>query len=147
MDNETQSIGTYFTYHLATLGSIGSTTANNSNAPDTFCPLGWQMPYGGTGGDYYDKSKSWKYLVETIYHLGGTDGSALQSYPFSYVKSGGNVNGYLHFFGGLGRLSSKTIASGYNNYLVSISSVYELINISRAEMYPIRCAHRFSILS
>ena len=100
-DGENQKNGTYFTFNAAASGSGGTSLAtNNANSPDTFCPLGWQMPYGGTGGDYYNKSRSWKYLL-SIYNitigadLGG--GPAVMSYPFDIIPSGAlNIaNGYL----------------------------------------------------
>ena len=144
VDNETQSIGTYYTYHTSTLGSIGSSTEDNANAPDTFCPLGWQMPYGGTGGNYYDKSKSWKYLVETIYQLSRTSGNVLQRYPFSIIRSGGYVNGYLHFTNGLGRLNTSTISSSAGYYLAMISGEYQISPVSRGEAYPLRCVSEFT---
>ncbi len=144
VDNETQSIGTYYTYHTSTLGSIGSLAEDNANAPDSFCPLGWQIPYGGTGGVYYDKSKSWKYLVETIYQLSRTSGNVLQRYPFSIIRSGGYVNGYLHFTNGLGRLNTSTISSSAGYYLAMISGDYQIGSVSRGEAYPLRCVSEFT---
>ena len=60
-------------------------TTNNDNTPDTFCPLGWQLPYSGTGGDYYDQSKSWKYLF-SVY--GYTIAPEIKKYPLSYIETG-----------------------------------------------------------
>ena len=84
-DEETQTIGTYYNFSAATSGSGVSSPNDETNAPDTFCPLSWQLPYGGTGGDYYDQSKSWNYLFD-LYNY--SDGRVLQTYPLSYVKSG-----------------------------------------------------------
>ena len=91
-DNETQKNGTYYHYQTATSGTGGGMSTENSNSPDTFCPLGWQLPYSGTGGDYYDKSRSWRYLF-TKYDISFNDSTAadatkVKSYPFSYVFSG-----------------------------------------------------------
>ena len=88
-DNEEQAIGTYYHFEAASSGSGAAITTNNTNTPDTFCPLGWQLPYSGTGGDYYDKSKSWKYLFTTYNYNDDAQGRAgLMSYPISNIKSG-----------------------------------------------------------
>ena len=97
--NEIQEIGTYYNYQAATSGSGAATTTNESLSPDSFCPLGWQMPYGGTGGDYYNRSKSLRYLLN-LYSLAGYDVTIkenLHSYPFSHAPSG-------DYSWGLGRL-------------------------------------------
>ena len=90
-DNETLKIGTYYTYQAATDGSGNKTNANRLINPDSFCPLGWQMPYGGTGGDYDNQPKSWLYLFETYGYESMTieqEYAKTASYPFSYIKSG-----------------------------------------------------------
>ena len=84
-DEETQKIGTYYNFSAASSESGTSSPNDETNAPDTFCPLGWQLPYSGTGGDYYDKSRSWNYLFG-LYNY--SDGRVLQLYPLSYVRSG-----------------------------------------------------------
>ena len=91
-DGQNQKNGTYFNFQAANSGSGGSITTDNMISPDTFCPLGWQLPYSGTGGDYYDKSKSWNYLY-TTYNIAFNDGTAsdvtkVRSYPISYIYSG-----------------------------------------------------------
>jgi len=91
-NNQDQKNGTYYTFQSSTSGTGGSMSTQNTNSPDTFCPLGWQLPYSGTGGDYYNQSKSWNYLF-TTYTIAFTDGTAadatkIKSYPFSYVYSG-----------------------------------------------------------
>ena len=88
-DGETQRNGVYYRYMAATSGSGVEVSALNANAPDTFCPLGWQMPYGGTGGDYYNKSRSWIYLFNTYGYTGDLDSAEkVKSYPVSYVMGG-----------------------------------------------------------
>ena len=84
-DGETQNIGSYYNFQAATASSGIALSEANTIAPDTFCPLGWQLPYSGTGGDYYDQSKSWNYLFD-LYNY--SDGRLLQTYPLSYVRSG-----------------------------------------------------------
>ena len=92
-DNESLVNGAYYSFMAASSGSgTSEITALNSNTPDSFCPLGWQLPYSGTGGDYYDKSKSWRYLY-TLYSISYNTGNpassaTIRSYPFSYIFSG-----------------------------------------------------------
>ena len=88
-DNETLLNGTYYHASAAFVGSYSIGIDMNTLIPDTFCPLGWQLPYSGTGGDYYDKSKSWRYLI-TEYNIpsDATGQAIIRSYPFSYVKGG-----------------------------------------------------------
>ncbi len=47
------------------------------------------MPYGGTGGDYYDKSKSVRYLF-TAYNIQSTQAGSdkARSYPLALIFSG-----------------------------------------------------------
>ena len=89
-------MGTYYHFFAASVGTGGTDiTTDNTNVPDTFCPLGWQLPYSGTGGAYYDKSKSWNYLFNTIYNIEYEkviSGKKAMSYPFSYINSGSYYN-------------------------------------------------------
>ena len=87
--SEDQSIGVYYDYQAATAATGRLATADNTNSPDTFCPLGWQMPYSGTGGDYYDKSKSWAFLLNKYGYGPDASGFAgFASYPLSNIRSG-----------------------------------------------------------
>ena len=87
-ESEEQSIGTYYNYTASTT-IIDSTGSDNYNFSDTFCPLGWQLPYSGTGGDYYDQSRSWNYLFATYNIASGQPGStSIRSYPISVIRSG-----------------------------------------------------------
>ena len=119
MDGQDQTIGTFFHYQAATAGTGGAMSTQNTNSSDTFCPLGWQLAYSGTGGDYYDKSKSWKYLFEKYGITNDRTGSdKLHSYPFSLIYSG-----YYHWYTGrlyrtntTGYWWSPTINSGFAGY-------------------------------
>ena len=89
--DETQKIGTYYNYQASTNGTGSSYPAGVTIVSDSFCPLGWQLPYGGTGGDYYDKSRSIinllnTYDLEYVSHPPSTD--ILFSYPISLIESG-----------------------------------------------------------
>ena len=150
-DGETQKNGTLFTFQAATSGTGGTISTETSDSPDTFCPLGWHMPYSGRGGDYYDKSKSWNYLFDSYgitYNDGGaTQVTKIKSYPFSYVNSG-------NFFLPLGRLYSQSTSGYYWSSIVAIiSHTYDLYtsssNIKTADMsnksigFAIRCVTRY----
>ena len=116
LDGETQIIGAYYTFNSAASGSGGySVTTLNSNTPDTFCPLGWQLPYSGTGGDYYDKSRSWRYLFAQ-YSINNDRAGATKvvSYPLSYIWSGAYYwgDGVLKYQNATGLYWSRTVYSG-----------------------------------
>ena len=106
-DGETQYIGAYYNFQAATSGFGGSGAYSlHPVSDDTFCPLGWQLPYAGTDGDYYDQSKSWEYLFDVYsiqmgeYPEGGTEeqrsySRKLRAYPFSYIQGGMYRDGRL----------------------------------------------------
>ncbi len=150
-DSEPQKNGTYYHFQAATSGSGGGMSTKNSNSPDTFCPLGWKLPYSGTDGDYYDKSKSWKYLFNKYGLINDSAGStAARTYPFSYIYSGtfDYNTGYLHVQGVTGLYWSPTINNGVSAlYLIMWSSALEPVNgTSKLNAYPLRCNPRVSIL-
>ena len=119
-DHEDQFMGAYYNFQAATSGTGGGMTTNNANSPDTFCPLGWQLPYGGSGGDYYDKPKSWTYLFN-LYDIQYGEWQnpteeqrsytrKLRSYPHSYIQAGRYVYGKLYdMTGTAGRYWSGTV--------------------------------------
>ena len=103
-DNEEQGIGVYYDYQAATSGTGAAIAAGNTDSPDTFCPLGWQLPYSGTGGDYYDQSRSWGYLFGLYHYENNNAGQQhARSYPLSYSYSGF----YRYDMGQLYNLSSN----------------------------------------
>ena len=153
-DNETQKNGTYFNYQAATSGTGGAMKTDNTNSSDTFCPLGWQLPYSGTGGDYYNKSRSWRYLF-TRYDVSFNDGTAadatkIKSYPFSYVYSGRYYwsTGRLYLQSNNGHYWSSTVASSTNAYNLNTwsSGVRPADAHSKASGDAVRCDCRISNL-
>ena len=118
-DGENQINGTYYNHSSATLTAVLSNIPDNYITPDSFCPLGWQLPYSGTGGDYYNKSRSWKYIFEQYgYTTGGIYG--IMSYPLSYIYSG-----YYHW--DLGRLYSLNIEYlSWSNTMKDYTSAYRI---------------------
>ena len=123
-DGETQKNGTYYNFQAATVGAGGAMATDKTDSSYTFCPLGWQLPYSGTGGDYDDKSKTWNHLFKS-YSLNIGDGTATdstkaKSYPFSYIN-----NGFYHWR--LGRLYHLRSNGYYSSSTVyNIDSVYRL---------------------
>ena len=150
-DNEPQSIGTYHNFPSATSGSGSTAVTDNSNATDTFCPLGWQLPYSGTGGDYYDQSKSWLYLFD-FYHIQYDQQgvNSIRSYPLSYIDAGiyHPLNG-LYRANDMGYYYSGTVYSykqAYGMRTTTIDSGPYTVFDSVAAV-PLRCDCRISILN
>ena len=112
-NNEDQKNGTYYHYQAASVGTGSAITTNNANVPDTFCPLGWQLPYSGTAGEYYNQSRSWKYLLDSYgitYDNGNvTEATKIKSYPFSYVLSG-------NFHWAVSRLFYQSIGEAHTHF-------------------------------
>ena len=143
-DNEDQKNGTYYNYQAATVGTGSAVTAQYTNTPDTFCPLGWQLPYGGTDGDYYDKSRSWKYLL-TQYNIldDGSNITVLQSYPLSYIRSGNSIaySGILLTMGIQGfywSISYNSLQLAYR-FDFWYSGFKNNENVDKAHDQPLRC--------
>ena len=151
-DNENQKNGTYYTFQAATDSTGGAITTDNTNSSDTFCPLGWQLPYSGTGGDYYDKSRSWKYLFSK-YSLIDDQASAtkLKSYLFSYVYSGYYRwgTGRLYYQNNGGYYWSSTVVSSTHAYYLNTwsSAVRPAVTDNKAYGFTVRCHFKVSILN
>ena len=145
---ETQKNGTYYTFQAATTGTGGAMSTANSNSPDTFCPAGWQLPYSGTAGDYYDASKSWSYLFTQYGYGDNQDGSnGLRSYPLDYVYSGIYLwnTGRLYFQGNVAYLWSSTIVSSTSAYSLHTWStgVRPAVSDLKAYGFALRCVSRY----
>ena len=147
-DGETQSIGTYYNYPSGTSGSGTMAVTDNSNAPDTFCPLGWQVPYGGTDGDYYDQSKSWRYLFNTYNYKFNADAFKILSYPISIVRSGRfyTLVGGLFSVDDVANVMSKTASSDFQNYRVDVRAYNKDFSyaVDKNSAYSIRCSYRLA---
>ena len=150
-DGETQETGTSYDYQAVATGSAPTiVTVDNTLSPDTFCPLGWQMPYSGSGGDYYNKSKSLKYLYDYYGITDSSSSTAVLSYPFSYVKSGYYLwlNGRTYHLDRSGYYWTTIVNSGGGSYSIGITSIIRFaVTNNRAHGFPIRCVYHFSILS
>ena len=142
VDDEPQSTGSFYSFQAATSGSGASVSADNAIASDTFCPLGWQLPYDGTGGDYYDKSKSWRFLFNKYgYSMQG--GSApMRSYPFSNILSGWYqfTVGAFQEMTKMGYWHSETVQSSGGVYDFRLDSIWRQHSHSKTAMTNIRCS-------
>ena len=125
-DNETQKNGTYCNFQAATVGAGGAMATDKTDSSYTFCPLGWQLPYSGTGGDYYDKSRSLRKLFDTYsitYDDGGvTQVNKVRSYPFSFIYSGSYhwTTGRLYYLEVTGRYWTGSVINTTGAYRLNI---------------------------
>ena len=151
-DGETQSIGTYYGFQASTSGAGATATDDNINISDTFCPLGWQLPYDGTGGDYYDKSKSWKYLIETAYDietnvLNDSAVAKVASYPLSYAQSGMLNLGIarIYLLDDSGFYWSKTNNTSTAGYRLNLTLHNVRLSVSNIKvgLATVRCVTRY----
>ena len=145
VDGDTISMGTYYNFQAATSGAGGAITTDNTNSPDTFCPLGWQLPYSGTGGDYYHQSRS-IYDLFTTYSIpvgeAAPDWSSLDSivsYPLSIARAGH----YLWTTGLLYNLGHSVIY--WSLTTLNDTRAYRLLQLDndnptpKADGMPLRC--------
>ena len=154
-DNETQKNGTYYNFQAATVGAGGAMDTDKSDSPYTFCPLGWQLPYGGTDGDYDDKSRSWNHLFKSYgLHIGdgtATDATKVKSYPFSYVYTGTYywLTGRLYYQSLNGYYWSSTVVNSTRAYNLGTwsSGVRPAYANHKASGYAVRCGFMVSILT
>ena len=141
LDGETLKNGTYYNFQAATSGTGGTLEPDNTNSSDTFCPLGWQLPYGGTGGDYYDKSKSGKYLLVQYGAWDNVEGMKMLIYPLSFIRAGGYnwEIGTLNNFGSVGYYSTNTNYTWRSIYRISTAS-FKYVTDPKAFGNLLRCA-------
>ena len=139
-DNELLSVGTLYNYSAATSGTGATITTNNTNIPDSFCPLGWQLPYGGTGGDYYNQSKSYKYMFQ-VYNV--TSGESLRKYPISFVRAGFFMlwTGRLYSFQQRIDAWTATNANG-SSYAYELRTIDSGQQDTKSMAMSVRCLHR-----
>ena len=150
-DGDMQKNGTYYNFQATTLGTGASISTKDTPIPDTFCPLGWQLPYGGTDGDYYDKSKSRNYLIKTYNFSDDNTGTTeAMSYPVELVKSGQ----YDWNTGKLYNQNSTGTSWTINNYTLNSAFRDEIYlgrflihSMDKYNGYIIRCFCEISILT
>ena len=152
MDGETQEIGSIYNFQAATSGSGSALEEDNTNSPDTFCPLGWQLPYSGTGGDYYNQSRSFAFLFNTYSLISDYSSTTkLRSYPLSYIYPGYYTwnEGKYYFQGTLGIYTTATTKYSSHSYVFNSWNAYiDYLNVyGKASGGELRCVDCFSIHS
>ena len=97
---EDQKTGVYYNWYTATAGTgTWSITTAGTQATDSVCPAGWQLPrYSAVNGTSTTApNKSWMYLIRDIYQVISTQGdqgssstanAKLHAFPFSLPYSG-----------------------------------------------------------
>ena len=102
-------VGNHYTWNAATAGTGGTITS--TNATDSICPKGWQLPTSNN-----PNSGSFQALTNAYSISSNTAGStALVSSPLYFVHSGNVSSGSLRYAGDNGGHWSSTAAS-YTSY-------------------------------
>ena len=142
VDDEPQSTGSFYSFQAASSGSGAETTTDSTNSPDTFCPLGWQLPYDGTGGDYYDKSKSWRFLFNKYGYSMQGGSTPMRSYPFSNILSGWCqfTVGAFQEMTKMGYWHSETVQGSNGVYDFRLDNIWRQHSHSKTAMTNIRCS-------
>ena len=153
---ETQYMGHYYNWYAATAESGKFSDIDTaSEAADSICPRGWQLPANHTA----DSTKSWQNLLTTTYwgdtdnrdgasNLSSAEGAAmLHKMPLSIVFSGYYywVSGSLDYRGSYGYYWSSTPASNYYSaYNLNFNStyVYPQGGSNKPNGFTIRCVAR-----
>ncbi len=143
-DGETQKIGTYYNFQAATIGSGASLTNNGDQAPDSFCPIGWQLAIGGN----QNTNKAFKALLSSYSIANNNTGSiAGRSYPLSYLLSGYYYwgSGKLNNLGSFGGWWSNTVEEGGLAYRLDIyeDEVYADVYNDMGLGFPLRCVSTY----
>ncbi len=143
-DGETQKIGTYYNFQAATIGTGASLTEQYDEAPDSFCPIGWQLPIGNT----QNVDKAFQKLLNSYNISSNSAGSnAGRSYPLSYLLSGNYYWDYgrLGDLGSRGRWWSSTIEGEGSAYNLNIheDGIYAGDNRNMNYGFPLRCVSTY----
>ncbi len=140
-DGETQKIGTYYTFQAATVGTGASFSTDGEQAPDSFCPAGWQLPIGNN----QNVNKAFQKLLNSYSITNNSAGSnAGRSYPLSYLLSGYYFwsSGRVNSLGSRGNWWSNTIeVGGARAYYLRIYEVevYADGDYDMRSGFPLRC--------
>ena len=129
-------VGNHYTWNAATAGTGGTITS--TNATDSICPKGWQLPTSNNSN-----SGSFQALTNAYSISSNAAGStALVSAPLYSVRSGGVLSGSLWYAGYYGYYWSSTAGSStysaYNLYFSS-GSVSPSGNRYRYLGFSVRC--------
>ena len=102
-------VGNHYTWNAATAGTGGTITS--TNATDSICPKGWQLPTSNNSN-----SGSFQALTNAYSISSNAAGStALVSAPLYFVRSGNVASGSLWYAGSDGSYWSSTAYSSTNS--------------------------------
>ena len=122
-------VGNHYTWNAATAGTGGTITS--TDATDSICPKGWQLPTSNNSN-----SGSFQALTNAYSISSNTDGStALVSSPLYFVRSGYVYSGSLWYAGNAGDYWSSTAFS-------NTSFAYELY-FGSGYVYPSNYTDRY----
>ena len=129
-------VGNHYTWNAATAGTGGTITS--TNAKDSICPKGWQLPTSNN-----TNSGSFGGLTAAYSISSNSAGSiALVSAPLYFVRSGFVYSGSLWYAGDYGFYWSSTATSS-SNYACNLSfysgGVYPSNNYNRYYGFSVRC--------
>lgn len=132
-------VGNHYTWNAATAGTGGTITS--TNATDSICPKGWQLPTSNNSN-----SGSFQALTNAYSISSNTDGStALVSAPLYFVRSGNVDSGSLRYAGNSGGYWSSTAYSSTSRaYRLSFDSGYvdPSYDLNRYFGQSVRCLAR-----
>ena len=135
-------IGVYYNYCAASAGSycINSSGDDMGTAEYDICPANWQMPTGGSAGQYQALATA---FTGTTGNFSGTNATAFRYYP-STPLSGNLNNGTANNQGSCGVFWSATRYSASYMYglYVDSSLVYPQVSNSRGNGYSVRCVRQ-----
>ncbi len=146
-DGETQKIGTYYNFQAATIGTGASLTTSGSQAPESFCPVGWQLPTGNN----QNVNKAFQKLLNSYNITNNSGGSvAARKYPLSYLLSGYYrwSDGRLYSLGSYGYWWFNTLEEGGNAYRLYIREVGINADANGNMNYgfPLRCVSTYEYI-
>ena len=134
--------GNYYSWEAATAGTGHSYTSSGSQAPDSICPKGFELPLSHTNnnnvsGSFYNLLNQYGFTSST-----GSGTNSITRAPLFFVRSGYVYpTSYLDFAGYYGYYWSSVAYSSsdaYNLYFYS-SNVFPSDYISRYTGQSVRC--------
>ena len=135
--------GNYYSWEAATAGTGHSYTSEGSQAPDSICPKGFELPLSHTNnnnvsGSFYNLLNQYGFTSST-----GSGTNSITRDPLFFVRSGyvGPDFHYLFNAGNYGYYWSSVARSSSNAYLLSFfsSNVSPSSNIIRYVGQSVRC--------
>ena len=139
----------YYSWHAATAGSGVNITANNTDAPYSICPKGWELPNSRTtvaaNSDFYKLAVAYGMNPEDTYDKTFESGSNFyelagpETIP-NFLITNEMFNKNFSASGG-GRYWSSSVVSRGRSYSLMLASygVYTNLSISEAYGVAIRC--------